>query len=225
MNTRFHTWIFVGSILLAILAGLGQLRGNWAAWVLALLGLILAFLNRSRGEASGFLLPAIALQMSAGAAQAIPAIGEIATNVFKNIVTFTSGILLFLAVQAIIGRLNFKSYRIFIEGAGVLIALLGALGIFGDSGWPLAVLAAIGIIVGILRLLSNASEPKDASRENIVRFLLVAIALLLSASAFNDVPVIGVVVSSFFANIVVLISAIMLVIAFVATFRWLEEAA
>ena len=101
MSTRFHTWIFVGSMLLAVLAGLGQLRGDWAVWVLAVLGLILAFLNRSRMETAGFLVPAIALQMSAGAAQAIPAVGELATNVLKNIVTFTSGILLYISM---IGR-------------------------------------------------------------------------------------------------------------------------
>jgi len=224
MSTRFHTWIFVGSMLLAVLAGLGQLRGDWAVWVLAVLGLILAFLNRSRMETAGFLVPAIALQMSAGAAQAIPAVGELATNVLKNIVTFTSGILLFMAVQAIIGRLNFKSYRVLPELAGLLVAILAALGIFGDGNWPIALLAAIGVLVGILRIIANSADKKAVADQAVGRFLLSAIAFLLSATAFNNVPVIGIWVSSFFINIVILISAVMLVVAFVAAFRWLEQA-
>jgi hypothetical protein len=223
MNTRIHTWIFVGSILLAVLAGLGQLRGDWSVWVLAVLGLVLAYLNRSRTESAGFLLPAIALQMSAGAAQAIPAVGELATNILKNIVTFTSGILLFMAVQAIVGRLNFKSYNILPEVLGLLVAILAALGIFGNGNWPIALLAAIGVLVGILRIIANAAEKKGATEQAEGRFLLSAIALLLSAAAFNNVPVIGVLVSSFFINIVILVSAVMLVVAFVAAFRWLEQ--
>lgn len=225
MTTRFHTWIFVGSVLLAILAGLGQLRGNWAVWVLALLGLILAFLNRSKAETGGFLLPAIALQMSAGAAQAIPAVGELATNVLKNIVIFTSGILVFMAVQALIGRLNFKSYRVLPEVAGVLVALLAALGMFGESRWPIALLAIIGVLVGVLSIIARAADKKIVADQAAGRFLLSAMALLLSATAFNNVPVIGALVSTFFLNMVILISAVMLVVAFVAAFRWLEETA
>jgi hypothetical protein len=215
----------VGSVLLAILAGLGQLRGDWAVWVLALLGLILAYLNWSKLETEGFLLPAIALQLSAGAAQAIPAVGELVTNVLKNIVVFTSGVLLFLAVRAIARRLNFKSLAIVPEALGVLVALLAAVGIFGQSSWPIAVLAAIGVLVGVLRLIARAGDKKVAAQEAMRTFLLSAIALLVSASALNNVPVIGALVGGFFANMVILISAVLLVIAFVTTFRWLEEAA
>jgi hypothetical protein len=225
MSTKFHTWIFVGSVLLAILAGLGQLKGDWAVWVLALLGLILAYLNRSNMGTTGFLLPAIALQLSAGAAQAIPAVGELMTNVLKNLVIFTSGILLFLSVQEIAGHVSFKSYRILPEAVGVLVALLAALGIFGASSWPIALLAVIGVVVGILRLIGRAGDEKVVVQEGLERFLLSAIALLLSASAFNNVPVIGALVGSFFTNIVILISAVLLVMAFVTTFRWLEETA
>jgi hypothetical protein len=111
------------------------------------------------------------------------------------------------------------------EALGVLVALLAAVGIFGDSNWPIAVLAAIGVLVGVLRLIARAADKKVVAQEAMRTFLLSAIALLVSASAFNNVPVIGALVGGFFANIVILISAILLVIAFVATFRWLEEAA
>ena len=50
MKSRVRTWVFVGSMLLAILAGLGQLKGNWAVWVLAVLGLFVGFLNVSKLE-------------------------------------------------------------------------------------------------------------------------------------------------------------------------------
>ena len=220
---QVQTWIFVGSVLLAILAGLGQLKGDWAVWVLAILGLVLAALNWSKLETGGFLLPAIALQLSAGAAQAIPAVGELVTNVLKNIVVFTSGVLLFLAVREIARRLNFKSLSIVPEALGVLVALLAAVGIFGASSWPIAVLAAIGVLVGILRLMARAGDKPAVLQEAMRTFLLSAIALLVSASALNNVPVIGALVGSFFANMVILISAILLVMAFVTTFRWLQE--
>ncbi len=225
MTTRLQTWIFVGSILLAILAGLGQLKGDWAVWVLAVLGLVLAALNWSKLETDGFLLPAIALQLSAGAAQAIPAVGELVTNVLKNIVVFTSGVLLFLAVRALARRVNFKSLSVVPEALGVLVALVAAVGVFGASSWPIAVLAAIGVLVGVLRLMARAGDKPAVLQEAMQTFLLSAIALLVSASALNNVPVIGALVGSFFANIVILISAILLVMAFVTTFRWLQESA
>lgn len=223
MGTRVHTWIFVGSMLLAILAGLGQLKGDWAIWVLAVLGLLLAFLNRSKTDTAGFLLPAIALQMSAGAAQAIPAVGEIATSVLKNVVTFMSGVLLFMAAQAIVSRLDFKSPRVFVELLGLLLAILGAFGMFGKGSWPIAALAAIGVVVGVLRVIGTGQEKPAVATQSIARFLLSAIALLLSASAFNNVPVIGPLLATFFTNVVILVSAVMLVFAFVAAFRWLEQ--
>jgi hypothetical protein len=192
-------------------------------WVLAVLGLILAFLSRSKTDSAGFLLPAVALQLSAGAAQAIPAVGELATNILKDIVIFTSGILIFLALQAIAAHLDFKSWHILPEAVGVLVALLTALGLFGAGNWPIAVLAAIGVVVGILRIVARAGDKPAVVQEAMKDFLLAAIALLLSASAFNNVPVIGALVGSFFTNMVILISAVLLVIAFVATFRWLED--
>lgn len=224
MGTRFHTWIFVGSVLLAILAGLGQLKGDWSVWVLALLGLVLAYVSRSKLGSSGFLLPAIALQLSAGAAQSIPAVGELATNVLKNLVIFTSGILLFLALQEISSHLNFKSLSILPEALGVLVCVLIAVRLFGDSAWPIAVLAVIGVVIGILRLIARAADKKVAAQQTISNFLLSAIALLVSANAFNNVPVIGALVGSFLTSFVILISAILLVMAFVTTFRWLDEA-
>ena len=80
-------------------------------------------------------------------------------------------------------------------------------------------------------LLSQTAEKHHSTwrqavlQEAMRTFLLSAIALLVSASALNNVPVIGALVGSFFANIVILISAILLVMAFVTTFRWLQESA
>jgi hypothetical protein len=209
-------------VLLAILGGLDLLVGNWVVWVLAILGVLLAFLIRSKADTAGFLLPAIALQLSAGAAEAVPAIGGVATAILQNVVIFTSGILLFIAIQMIVARLDFKTPRIWIEAAGVLVAILAAVGIIPPA-WAVTLLAAVGVVVGILRLVARAATKKADNTEAVGRFLLAAIALLLSANAFNNVPIIGELVGSFFSNIVILVTAVLLVFAFVATFRWLEE--
>ncbi len=218
MTTRLKTRTFVGSILLAILAGLGQLRGDWAVWVLALLGLVVGFLNRSKLEFTGFLLSAIALRLSAGAAEVIPEVGPAATNILNNIVVFVSAILLFVAVREIFGAIDLKSYSIWALALGVIMALLSALGIFSGT-WPIGLLAVIGVAVGILNLTR-----KGIDKEETGRFIVSSIALLLSANAFNDIPIIGALLTGFFTSIVILISATLLVVAFVVTFRSLDEA-
>jgi hypothetical protein len=219
MKNRIRTWIFVGSMLLAILAGLEQLKGNWAVWVLAVLGLIVGVLNISKLEVGGFLISAIALRLSAGAINVIPEIGGLITNILANVVIFTSASLLVIAVKEIFIGKDLKDYRIWVLLAGILLAVLAAAGLLGaEIGWPTWVLAAIGVIVGILDILRKGVDKIEAGR-----FVISAIALQLSATAIDHIPFIGDFLSAFFTNIVVLISAALLVISFVATFRALDE--
>lgn len=216
MRARLRRWLFVGSFLLAILAGLDQLKGDWAIWVLSILGLAVGFLNVSKLEIGGFLISAIALQLSAGAVEVIPEVGELITNVLGNIVIFTSAILLLVAVKEIFFERDMRNYGLWAMIVGVIVAILTAFGIFSGT-WPFWVLAAIGIGVGVLDLTNP-----EIDRTKLGGFVVAAIALLLSANAFNNVPIIGEYLTSFFTNIVVLISATMLVVALVATFQSLE---
>jgi len=206
-------------MLLAILAGLEQLKGDWAVWVLAVLGLFVGFLNVSKLEISGFLISAIALRLSAGAIDVIPEIGGAITNILANVVIFTSALLLLVAVKEIYIGKDLKDYRVWVLLAGILLAVLVATGLFGtEIGWPTWVLASIGVIVGLLSVFN-----KVISKEESGRFVLSAIALQLSASAIDNIPLVGDFLSAFFTNIVILISAALLVISFVATFRALDE--
>jgi len=219
MKNKVRTWVFVGSMLLAILAGLEQLKGDWAVWVLAVLGLFVGFLNISKLEISGFLISAIALSLSAGAIKIIPGIGGVITNILANVVIFTSALLLLVAVKEIFAGKDLKDYRIWVLLAGILLALVAATGGLGSEiGWPTWVLAAIGVVVGGLDLLYKAIDKKEASR-----FVISAIALQISARAVDTIPLVGDFLSAFFINIVILISAALLVVSFVATFRALEE--
>lgn len=52
-------WTFIVGLLIAVLAGLGFIQ-PWVGWVLALLGLIVGFLNIGDEETQSFLLAAIA---------------------------------------------------------------------------------------------------------------------------------------------------------------------
>jgi len=219
MKSKVRTWVFVGSMLLAILAGLEQLKGDWAVWVLAVLGLFVGFLNVSKLEIGGFLISAIALRLSAGAIDVIPEIGGLITSILENVVIFTSALLLLVAVREIFIGKDLKDYRIWVLLAGILLAILAGAGLLGaDVSWPTWVLAAIGVIVGLLDILRKDVDKKEAGR-----FVIAAIALQLSAKAIDNIPFVGDFLAAFFTNIVILISAALLVVSFVATFRALDE--
>lgn len=67
VNTRIGRWAFIVAGILAILAGaISSLGSNpMVAWVLAILGLVVGFLNVSERETTGFLVATIALLLSA----------------------------------------------------------------------------------------------------------------------------------------------------------------
>ena len=73
----------------------------WFGWVLAVLGLIVGFLNVSDKESQAFLLAAIALIVATSAVGAIPYIGEVATQIIANLVIFLGGAVLVVAVKSL----------------------------------------------------------------------------------------------------------------------------
>ena len=56
-------WAFIVGLVISVVGGLG-ISQPWFWWVLAVLGLIVGFLNISAGEVHGFLLASIALIVS-----------------------------------------------------------------------------------------------------------------------------------------------------------------
>lgn len=93
-------WAFIVGLAIAVLAGVG-LDQTWFTWVLAVLGLIVGFLNVTSGETQGFLLAAIALMLSANAVQEIPYVGLRLTQILSNVVAFMAAAVLVVALRAL----------------------------------------------------------------------------------------------------------------------------
>ena len=90
----------VVGLAIAVLGGVG-LEQVWFGWVLAVLGLVVGFLNVSDGESQAFLIAAIALIAAAGALGAIPYIGEIANGVIANLVLLLGGAVLVVSLKGL----------------------------------------------------------------------------------------------------------------------------
>jgi hypothetical protein len=95
-------WAFIGGIVLAVLAGLFVVDVYLVTWVLAILGLVVGFLNITTKETQGFLLPAVALALSASAVRSLPVVGFVLTNILDNAVIFISAAMLLVAIRALI---------------------------------------------------------------------------------------------------------------------------
>ncbi len=93
-------WAFIGGIVLAVVAAFVS-QTTWIYWVLAVLGLVVGFLNVTAEETKGFLLSAVALILSASAVQGIPLVGEKVTAVMGNLVAFMSAAVLVVALKSL----------------------------------------------------------------------------------------------------------------------------
>jgi len=93
-------WAFIGGIVLAVVAAFVT-QTTWIYWVLAVLGLVVGFLNVTAEETKGFLLSAVALILSASAVQGIPLVGEMVTTVMGNLVAFMSAAVLIVALKSL----------------------------------------------------------------------------------------------------------------------------
>lgn len=94
-------WAFIGGLAIAVLAGLG-LEQVWFVWVLAMLGLIVGFMNVTGPETQGFLIAAIGLMLSATAVQAVPFVGDLVTRVVANLIVFIAPAVLVVALKALL---------------------------------------------------------------------------------------------------------------------------
>jgi hypothetical protein len=93
-------YAFIVGLALAAIAGLG-FEASWVPWVLAVLGLVVGFLNVTAKESRGFLIAAIGLILSASAIQSLPYVGEVLTRVVANVVTFVSPAVLVVALKSL----------------------------------------------------------------------------------------------------------------------------
>jgi hypothetical protein len=91
-------WSFIIGLVIAVLAGL-LFQPGWAIWVLAILGVIVGFLNITAEETRSFLLASIALTLSATALNTIPVIGTALSLVLPFVVAFVAGATIVVALK------------------------------------------------------------------------------------------------------------------------------
>jgi hypothetical protein len=90
---------------------------------------------------------------------------------------------------------------------GLVISVLA--GLFYQPDWAYWVLAILGVVVGLLNV--TAEETRG--------FLLASIALVLSATALNTIPVIGDAISFVMLFVIAFVSGAMIVIALKELFQ------
>ena len=90
---------------------------------------------------------------------------------------------------------------------GLVVAVLA--GLLFQPGWAIWVLAILGLIVGLL----------NVTAEDTRSFLLAAIALTLSATALNTLPVVGTALSFILPFVVAFVAGATIVIALKELFQ------
>ena len=93
-------YAFVAGFALAVVAAFFT-QVAWMYWLLAVLGLVVGFLNITDKETHGFLLAAIALILSSTAVLGIPFVGETVTTIVANLVAFMAAAVLVVALKAL----------------------------------------------------------------------------------------------------------------------------
>jgi hypothetical protein len=90
---------------------------------------------------------------------------------------------------------------------GLVIAVLA--GLFFQPAWAIWVVAILGVIVGLLNITAEDTRG----------FLLAAIALTLSATALNAIPVVGTAFSLVLPFVVAFVAGATIVVAFKELFQ------
>jgi len=91
---------FIAGLIIAVLAAFGFDAGI-AALALAILGLIVGFLNVTGQESRTFLLAAIGLMLSATSVQGLPIVGEVVTDILTNLVAFLAAAVLVVSIRSL----------------------------------------------------------------------------------------------------------------------------
>ena len=90
LGGKIGHWVFLASILIAIVLGIFYPDKTMVASILVLLGILVGFLNITSDEVHGFLLAAIALIISAKSVELIPLVGGTVDHILQYIVIFVA---------------------------------------------------------------------------------------------------------------------------------------
>ena len=90
---------------------------------------------------------------------------------------------------------------------GLVVAVLA--GLFFQPGWAIWVLAILGLIVGLL----------NVTAEDTRSFLLASIALTISATALNTLPIVGTALSYILPFVVAFVAGATIVVALKELFQ------
>ncbi len=91
--------------------------------------------------------------------------------------------------------------------AGLVLAVIA--GLFLQAAWTTWILAVLGLVVGFFNIAEEETKG----------FLIAAIALTVSASAFQDVPYVGSYLTNVLGYVVAFVSGAMLVVALISLFK------
>jgi ATP synthase protein I len=97
---KIGKYAFIIGLVLAVVAAL-LLQASWVMWVLAVLGLVVGFLNVSKEETRSFLLAAIGLILAATSVQVLPLVGDLLTRIMSNLVVFIAPAVLVVALKSL----------------------------------------------------------------------------------------------------------------------------
>lgn len=93
-------YAFLGGLVIALLIVFVEIPQ--AGVILAVLGLVVGFMNVSGDETQGFLLASIGLMMSASAVGSLPLVGGYVTAAAANFIVFISPAVLVVAAKSLL---------------------------------------------------------------------------------------------------------------------------
>ncbi len=92
-------YAFLGGAVLALVMAFVNVPNG--VLILAVLGLVVGFLNISDSESQGFLIAAIALMMTATSVAVIPEVGGMITKITGNLAAFVAPAALLVALKSL----------------------------------------------------------------------------------------------------------------------------
>ncbi len=98
---KYGKWTFLVGLIVAVAASV-QTEWTWTVPVLAVIGVVVGFLNVTSADSKTFLLAAIGLSLSTKALETIPYIGEWVTPLIANVMAFIGAAMLVVAVKALV---------------------------------------------------------------------------------------------------------------------------
>ncbi len=106
MKDLIGRWAFIIGLVISILFGFIP-TANWVPPVLAILGIIVGFLNITEKETKGFLLASIGLLVAGTAALGVlPAVGTILKDILTNIIFFIAAAVLVVSLRSLFATVN-----------------------------------------------------------------------------------------------------------------------